>query len=1199
MSTATSHYIHLRNRSAYSLSRGAIKINKLLDFCLQDNMPAIAISDFDNLFGAMEFSLSAISQGIQPIIGCDMYLAYHTIEKNYYTAQQNIGARVLLLVMNAQGYRNINKLNALAYMRDDEDMHSEQTFITLKELKEYHEGLILLTGGMDGLLAQTIIHNQITAGAEILTTLHDIFDNRLYIELQRLGQAYEKKIENQLLKYAHDFTIPYVATNDCYYIHQDDFDAHDAMLCIHGNHLLTDHDRPRVTRENWLKPASDMCQLFADLPTALENSVEIAKRCHFLLEEKPALLPTYRTENTVDDKNISEADILRDLSYQGLEKRLSHYHNMPSSDRQNYDERLEYELDVIIKMGFAGYFLIVADFIQWSKQQHISVGPGRGSGAGSLVAWALTITDLDPISFGLLFERFLNPERVSMPDFDIDFCQNRRDEVIDYVQQKYGSNHVAQIITIGTFKARQILRDIGRVLQLSLGMVDRICKMVPNNPTNPLTLQQALDSEEILKQEYDNNQDVKRMIDMALKLEGLYRHASTHAAGIVISRDRLDETLPVYRDRRTTIPVTQYNMKYVEKTGLVKFDLLGLKTLTLIQNTVDIINTQLDDAIIKKQKDSIDISLIDLQDKETYALYCQANTVGIFQVESVGMQDVLKSLRPDRLEDMIAVVALYRPGPMDNIPSFIKRKHGQEDIKYLHPLLEKTLQETYGIAVYQEQVIEMARILAGYSLGGADLLRRAMGKKIKQEMDAQRKNFIDGAAEHNNIPEQQASEIFEQISAFAGYGFNKSHAAAYALVSYQTAWLKAHYPVAFYCASMSLDMNSPDKLAIFTRDAIKNNIKILPPCINQSMASFAPAKANGEFNAIHYGLAAIRNTGIKAMEDIITVREKDGIFQDIFDFVCRVDLYIMNKRILENLICAGAFDTIHHNRRQLFDSIDILITYAQEQAQNRQSGQSSFFGNDMLDDQLPILAICDNWSKDIMLEQEMKSIGFFLTDHPLSNYTKYLESQSIVSSNQIDQLSSRKKAHIIKIAGISTGLRQIRTRTGKKVAFLTLNDQFGQYDVTVYDENISQWRELFAQRQPLLINVAAQYNDKDNSWRLIAQKVAIIGKDNHTVAKDYEIKTDGDCDIIALANLLKNHAKKSNNKIESSIILLRLCQRSYGDVILKIADGLDIHDDFIKAVKMIHGVNNIYEIDIQKYQSIPYQQNQKDYGQAA
>lgn len=1195
MSNQDIKFIHLRTRSAYSLSRGAIKIEQIINFCKDDSMPAICVSDIDSMFGAMEFSLKAQSVGIQPIIGLDIHLLYqeNNINQQHQHPTSDIAARILLLVMNEQGYQNINKLTAVAYMRDDDEMRIDAPFINFDELKQHHDGLILLTGGRDGILSHCLAQGQDELAQRNLTTLYDIFNDRLYIELQRFGIAREKTIEQQLLSLAKKNNIPLVATNDCYYLYQDDFEAHDALLCIHHGHLLSEEDRPRITREQWLKPSDDMCSLFHDLPSALTNSVEIAKRCAFLLEEQAPSLPAYDKS-----KGQSEQQILRDLSQQGLKLRLEHHfkqENISNNDEQQkisaqYEERLDYELNTIIEMGFAGYFLIVADFIQWAKSQDIPVGPGRGSGAGSLVAWALTITDLDPIKWGLLFERFLNPERVSMPDFDIDFCQDRRDEVFEYIQRTYGNDHVAQIITIGTFKARQILRDIGRVLQYPLGMVDRICKMVPNNPAKPVTINEALEQEKILRDEYENNDEARFMIDLSKRLEGLNRHASTHAAGVVIAKTRLDDILPIYRDRRMPIPVTQYNMKYVEKTGLVKFDLLGLKTLTIIQNAINIINKE----FLKPTEQHIDISLIDLHDKKSYELYCRADTLGVFQVESSGMKDILKQLRPDRLEDMIAVVALYRPGPMDNIPSFIKRKHGNEKIEYLHPSLEVALKETYGIAVYQEQVMEMARIIAGYSLGGADLLRRAMGKKIASEMAAQRDFFISGAKEQHGINKKQANEIFDQIDAFAGYGFNKSHAAAYALVSYQTAWLKAHYPIAFYCASMSLDLNNTDRLAIFRSDAQQNNITIIPPCINQSDTYFTPAKTDGsrEFNAINYALAAIRNTGTKAMEMIVAERTQNGDFKDIFDFVTRIDASALNKRILENLIAAGAFDSLHDNRQQLYRSVETLLQYANESANQRNSGQSSFFDSNILDTPLPKLYDCVAWEQHTALEYEMKSIGFFLSDHPLSDFNEILHAHKVVPSNEIELLDTSKNPQFIKIAGIPAGIRQIRTKNGKKMAFLTLSDQYGQYDISFFSEKLEQWRDMLSQKLPILIDCNAAYNDTENRWRLSPHDIKLLDKNEKvtttkTTAKEtikppidkIELIANEDCDFAYLAQLLNHHAKATDAQQTTISILLKLCNRDYGHVWVRLSDNININDTLQQSLKKTKGIEKINMIE--------------------
>ncbi|MCY4309740.1 MAG: DNA polymerase III subunit alpha, partial [Rhodospirillaceae bacterium] len=753
-------------------------------------------------------------------------------------------------------------------------------------------------------------------------------------EVSRQGLREEALVEPKLLALADAFKLPLVATNEAYFAEEGMFAAHDALLCIAEGAYVSEPDRRHLTPEFRFKTAQEMRAQFADIPEALDNTVIIAQRCAVMSETRDAILPRYES-----GAGRSENDELRHMAVAGLEDRLrDHVYSANSGEEERrtvatpYHERLNFELDVIKSMGFPGYFLIVADFIQWAKGQGIPVGPGRGSGAGSVVAWALTITDLDPLRWGLLFERFLNPERISMPDFDIDFCQERRDEVIRYVQQKYGADRVAQIITFGKLQARAVLRDVGRVLQMPYGQVDRLCKLVPNNPAKPVTLQEAIEMEPQLQEHRHQDEGVAGLIDIALKLEGLYRHASTHAAGVVIGDRPLDHLIPLYRDPRSDMPVSQFNMKDVEKAGLIKFDFLGLKTLSVLQRAVDLLQ---DRGVI------VDLNRLPLDDPATYAIMSRADTTGVFQLESAGMRDVLSKLKPDRFEDIIAVVALFRPGPMENISAYINRKHGREAVTYQHPKLEAILKETFGIPIYQEQVQQMARDLAGYTLGGADILRRAMGKKIKAEMDAQGETFVKGCAKHSDINRNLAQQIFDTMAAFAGYGFNKSHAAAYALVAYQTAWLKANYPVEFYAASMSFDMGSTDKIASFRRELKREEIRLLPPDINQSGVSFTV-----EDGAVRYALAALKNVGAGAMESLVDEREKNGPFRDIADLANRLDNTVINKRQLENLAKAGTLDSLSSNRRKLFEGVESITRLSAAAADNRSNSQDSLFDND-------------------------------------------------------------------------------------------------------------------------------------------------------------------------------------------------------------------------------------------------------------
>ncbi len=831
-------YVHLKVHSAFSLLEGAITIPRLAKLAVAHGFPALGLTDTNNLFGALEFADKLADAGVQPIVGCTLQIDFGERKQGNGAARTPTGAHAMrshavgpiaLIASNARGYQNLMKLASRAYFDPGED---DVPHLQVERLQSLADGLLALTGGPDGPIDTALKQGQRELAEARLRTLHTIFGDRLYVEVQRHGLQHEIATEPELLDLAYAQALPIVATNEVYFASADDYEAHDALLCIADGKYLTEDDRRRVSREHYFKSAAEMTELFADLPEALANTIEIAKRCAFRPKGRKPILPRYvRARADASEAEVLELETaeLRAQAEAGLEQRWAAVGPALGFTREDYQKRLTFEVDVISKMKYPGYFLIVADFIKWAKSNGIPVGPGRGSGAGSVVAWALTITDLDPLRFGLLFERFLNPERVSMPDFDIDFCQDRRDEVIRYVQQKYGADRVAQIITHGKLQARAVLRDVGRVLQMPYGQVDKLCKLVPNNPTNPVTLPQAIESEPRLQEARDSDPVVARLLEIAQKLEGLYRHASTHAAGMVIGDRPLDELVPLYRDPKSSFPITQFNWKLVEAAGLVKFDFLGLKTLTVLQKAV---------ALIKRGRGvDIDLATVPLDDAKSYELLAKADTVGVFQLEGTGMRDSLKRLRPDRFEDIIAMVALYRPGPMDNIPTYINRKHGEEPVDCLHRMLEPILKETYGVIIYQEQVMQIAQVMAGFSLGEADLLRRAMGKKDKREMAQQKTRFVEGAVK-SGVKKADAEYIFELVDKFAGYGFNKSHAAAYALVSYHTAYLKANYREEFLAASMTLDMGNTDKLAMYTAEARKSGIAIQPPCINASEVDF-------------------------------------------------------------------------------------------------------------------------------------------------------------------------------------------------------------------------------------------------------------------------------------------------------------------------------------------------------------------------
>ncbi|HSX53914.1 MAG TPA: DNA polymerase III subunit alpha, partial [Sphingomonas sp.] len=897
-----SGFVPLRIFSAYTMLEGAIEPKAIAGRARELGFPAAGLCDRNGLYAAMSYCDAAKKAGVQPLVGTLLCVERPDMPEGVTPPLDWLA----LFAQDQRGYENLCDLVSRAHLERpiEKDAH-----VLFSDLEGRTDGVIALTAGKEGALARLFAEEQDAAAFAYVDRLQALFGDRLYIEIIRRLDEIEGKAEPRLLDLAYDRGIPIVATNPACYAEPNFHQAHDAMLCIAGSAYVASDERARSSPDTWMKPATEMKRLFDDLPEAIENTLVVAQRCAYAAPKRKPILPSLAGDLE------GEAAQLRDDARAGLEARLETAGVTDPAKREEYFARLAFETDIIIQMGFPGYFLIVADFIKWAKVNGIPVGPGRGSGAGSVVAWALTITDLDPLELGLLFERFLNPERVSMPDFDIDFCETRRGEVIRYVQAKYGRNQVAQIITFGTMKARAVLKDTGRVLQMSYGQVDRLAKLVPNHPTDPWTLPRSLNGVSEFKAEYDGDEGVKHLIDLAMQLEGLPRHSSTHAAGVVIGDRPLAELVPLYRDPRSDMPVTQFDMKYVEGAGLVKFDFLGLKTLSVLQKGVE---------LLAARNIQIDLAALGWDDPAVYELLQRGDTVGVFQLESEGMRRTLTAVRPTNFGDIIALVSLYRPGPMDNIPMFGRRKQGLEPIEYPHPALEGILKETYGIFVYQEQVMQAAQILAGYSLGGADLLRRAMGKKIKAEMDAQRALFVEGCAKVNNIAEAKANELFDLIDKFAGYGFNKSHAAAYALLAYHTAWLKAHYPHEFYAASMCFELGQTEKLAIFVEDMKRLGVPCLPPDINASEAEFSVEAVDDGF-AVRYALAGLKGVGEKAMELLVEERHAKGRFQSLDDFARRVDPRLLNKRQVEALAGAGAFDSIEANRAGVHAAAETIL----------------------------------------------------------------------------------------------------------------------------------------------------------------------------------------------------------------------------------------------------------------------------------
>ena len=1062
MPSLAESFVHLRVRSAYSLLEGAIKADKIGVLAASMDMPAVAVADRTNLFGALEFSVATRDAGVQPIIGCALPVAGIGEGSPERWARM---PTITLLAQDETGYRNLTNLSSAAFL---EVSPTDEPHVHWSKICEHAKGLILLSGGADGPVDPLFAAGRAREGTAALDEMLRVFGDRLYIELQRHGLASQALAEPALVRFAYDRNVPLVATNDVYFAKAALHRAHDALICICDGAFVGQDDRRRVSPEHWFKTAAEMRVLFADLPEACDNTLDIARRCAFMVEKRDPILPKYPTLG-----GRSAEEELAEQSREGLRARLAvHPHAVSEAE---YWERLEREIGVINSMGFAGYLLIVSDFMKFAAANQIPVGPGRGSAVGSLVAWSLLITGLDPMRFNLLFERFLDPARVSMPDIDTDFCQERREEVIAYVQEKYGRDRVAQIITFGTLQARAVLRDVGRVMQLPLGQVDRLAKMVPNNPANPVTLAKAIEIEPRLQQARRDDDGVADLLEIALQLEGLYRNASTHAAGVVIGDRPLTELTPLYRDPRSEIPATQFNMKWVESAGPVKFDFLGLKTLTVVDRALK---------HLRKRGRIVDINTIPLDDQGVYDMMSAGHTVGVFQLEGQGMRDTLRKLRPTSIEDVTALGALYRPGPMDNIDAFCDGKSGRKPITWPHPWLEPVLKETYGIIVYQEQVMKIAQILAGYSLGEADLLRRAMGKKKKEEMDLQRARFAAGAAE-KGVDRQQAEDIFDLVGKFAGYGFNKSHAAAYAFISYQTAWLKAHTPVEFFAGSMSLDISSTDRLAVFYQDAKRAGVPILPPDVNRSGADFEV-----EDGQVLYALGAIRNVGLAAMEHLVAVREVGGQFIDLFDFLERIDPRQVNKRAIENLARAGAFDRFNPNRAQICDASDQLIAYAQSVAEERSSAQISLFGGDQADSARPRLMAIDPWNSVQKLDEELAAVGFYLSGHPLDDMLDVLRRKRVTLFAQT-HAAAAAGAEAFRMAGV-VRRRQERAPAsgGDKFAYLSLSDPTGEFEVFVPSEMLRRHRDLLEPGRSLILKIRAKSGEGE--VRLFADDVQAI-----------------------------------------------------------------------------------------------------------
>ncbi|RFC65258.1 DNA polymerase III subunit alpha [Fulvimarina endophytica] len=1139
-------FIHLRSHSAFSLLEGALKLDQIIKFALADEAPAVGIADTNNLFGALEFSEKASKSGLQPIIGCQLDVDFADGENDRERA--SLSPAPLVLIAGSQvGYANLVEIVSKAYLGHEEN---SRPHVKSSWLGEFAEGVIVLTGGPNGPLGIALGADRKPIAEARLDYLKQIYGDRLYVELQRQS-GYSRRIEAETLELAYAFDLPIVATNEPYFYCPDDFDAHDALLAVASNRLVSHEDRRRLSRDHCLKTQGEMAELFADLPEALDNTVEIARRCSFRPKVRNPILPRFAGADADPAEALrEEAAELRRQAFEGLEARIAKHGIASGHTEEDYRARLDFELTIIEKMEFPGYFLIVADFIKWAKDQGIPVGPGRGSGAGSLVAYALTITDLDPLRFSLLFERFLNPERVSMPDFDIDFCQDRREEVIRYVQGKYGREQVGQIITFGTLQARAVLRDVGRVLEMSYGHVDKLCKLVPANPANPVTLAQALEEEPRLKEAREKEEIVDRLISMALKLEGLYRHASTHAAGIVIGDRPLQKLVPMYRDPRSDMPVTQFNMKWVEPAGLVKFDFLGLKTLTTLQTAVEFVK--------KRTGEEIDLAAIPLDDKASYEMLTRGETVGVFQLESVGMRKALIGMRPDVFEDIIALVALYRPGPMENIPTYNARKHGEEEPDFIHDKIAPILKETQGVIIYQEQVMQIAQVLSGYSLGEADMLRRAMGKKIRAEMDKQRVRFVDGAVERG-VDKKQADMIFDLLAKFANYGFNKSHAAAYALVAYQTAYLKANYPTEFLAASMTLDGGNTEKLNEYRLDARRLGIEVVPPSVQTSFRKFEVGEKR-----IFYALSAIKGVGEHAVDHIVAKRGEKP-FASLEDFCGRIDPKIINKRTFEFLIAAGAFDCFGQERALLMGNVEKMMGYAARIADSRTSGQADIFGSLSSEPEPLRLTAGPLWTSSEKLMREFQAIGFHLSAHPLDEYKAALKRLRVQSHS--DAVAAVKRgASAVRLAGTVTSRQERKTRTGGKIGIIQMSDATAQYEVVLFSETLYAFRDALEPGASVIVTAQAEERPEGVSFRV--SNVQSLEDEAVRMQKALRIFLRDEAPIASFQDHLK-----ANGDSEVSIVLLR--DDGGREVEIRLADKYRVSPQIASAIKAAQGVVDV------------------------
>ncbi|MFQ5994194.1 MAG: DNA polymerase III subunit alpha [Acidiferrobacterales bacterium] len=1075
-------YVHLHVHSEYSLVDGIVSINDLVAAAASEHMPAVAVTDVSNLFGLVKFYRAAVGAGVKPLVGSDAWIENPSDPHKPY--------RLILLCQDLTGYQNLCRLLTRAYM---DGQHGGRPCIRRSWLQDHSSGLIALSGAEEGEIDQALLAGNQSSAERIACEYASLFPNRFYLMLQRIGQPYQEEAIHGTIALAQRLHLPVVATNHVCFLRPSDFQAHEVRACIQDGRVLTDARRPRrYTRLQYFRSASEMAELFNDIPEALSNTVEIAKRCNLRLEFGRYFLPDYPVPEglTVDELLIQQAA-------KGLEKRLARQPDLAPDHREEYAQRLQLELEVIIKMGFAGYFLIVADFIHWAKTNGVPVGPGRGSGAGSLVAYALEITDLDPIKHDLLFERFLNPERVSLPDFDIDFCIEGRDRVIEYVTHRYGQERVSQIITLGTMAARAVVRDVGRVMDHPYGYVDKIAKLIPFELG--VTLDRALEQEPVLRERYEQEEDVRALLETARALEGLPRNASKHAGGVVIAPSALTDYMPLYCEQGGKQLVTQLDKDDLEALGLVKFDFLGLRNLTTIDKTLKTINGQ-------RQADNetpLTIGQIPLDDAKTFALLKSCKTTALFQLESRGMKDLIQRLQPDNFEEIVALVALFRPGPLQSgmVDNFIARKHGRARIEYFHPSLEPVLKPTYGVILYQEQVMQIARILSGYSLGKADLLRAAMGKKKPAEMASQREGFISGAVARD-VNEKLASHIFDLIEKFAGYGFNRSHSAAYALIAYQTAWLKAHYPAAFMAAVLSGDMDNTDRVVRMIAECRDMSLTVSSPDINRCEYEFVPL----DDNTILYGLGAIKGLGQSAIEAILEARRDDGPFADLFELCQRIDLRRVNRRVLESLVRAGTLDGLGPHRAALMATLSNALQLAGQRNKNRELGQSDLFAATPRETESSQFVSASDWSEEQRLQGEKETLGFYLTGHPIERYVSEL--QTMVDGSIAELRPTQDRAVVV--AGLVAATRTMRTRRGDRMMFVTLDDRTGRLELAVFSELCQRHRELLVKDNLLVVEGFVSVDEYTGGFKMSAEKIYNLEQARAAFAQRLVIDVDAE-----------------------------------------------------------------------------------------